>query len=445
MSLPLIINGNKDFAKKISYPTDIKAIIATSLHQGAQIILDPVNQIKAIYLNPNDASFSALKLIEIALLHRPATPVFLIDSENELSHEDQKRFFEQFQVRGFFSGQESLPEILEKSSNINNFITPEFSSRENKLSHYPGYIAVPILDFLHTAHYNFDIFIEGENQRLSLFATEGSPVDIEYLSHAIEKSRWFYINEECIKAIHEKIKKTKAEMSESTSFPISWKTAETLYKAKTLLNGIHHNALSDSIVNNTHEILGDLFHLVSQLQSNQNSEKLSRFIEQSHDCDRNIACVTLSILMCKALKFEKNAIVEILGLASLFQDISLMNSPFENLKKTDAYYLKHPIMSAELLAQATSIPEVTLQVIRQHHERKDRTGFPGKIGGMQLHPMAEILSLINAFIDDQPQSLSEENEIYRHYSDRIVVAFKQIQFKVKKETPSICTKSREAA
>ena len=202
-------------------------------------------------------------------------------------------------------------------------------------------------------------------------------------------------------------------MMTSSSFPVSWKTAETLYKAKVLLKELRSSQLSDALVNNTHQLLGDVFHLVTQLQSIQNSEMMTKFIEEAKDSDRNIACVTLSILMCKSLKFEKNAIVEILGLASFFQDISLFNSPFGNLVETKpgklspeahAYYHKHPTISADLLAQNTSIPEVTLQVIRQHHEKKDRTGFPGKIGGMQLHPMAEILSLINDFIDQDPLS-----------------------------------------
>ena len=63
--------------------------------------------------------------------------------------------------------------------------------------------------------------------------------------------------------------------------------------------------------------------------------------------------------------------------------------------------------------------------MRQHHERKDRTGFPGRIGGMQLHPMAEILSLINAYLDRSSDE-SLEKEVYSHYSDRIVAAFKTL-------------------
>jgi hypothetical protein len=453
MSQALFINPNEEFVTRIKKESDSRALIAASMSQGVRLITDPQTHLKAIYLNPNDTSFSALQFIELSLLHRPATPIYLIDSESEFSTESQKSFFEQHHIQGIFSGKESFADFSVSSWNPAESKVRAMPQREHKQSQLQGFLAVPIMDFLHTAKYLFDVFIEGDTGRLNLFATAGSPVDPDYITQAMEQTSWFYVNEASIKEIREKIRKTQNEMSFSSSFPVSWKTAETLFKAKTLLNELRGAGLSDAIVNSTHSMLGEVFQVVSQLQSLQNSDKLPKFIEEAKSCDRTIACATLSILMCKSLKFEKNAIVEILGLASLFQDISLYSSPFGNLAVIDrkvmtpeaqAYYLKHPLMSADLLAQNTSIPDVTLQVIRQHHERKDRTGFPGRVGGMQLHPMAEILSLINEFIDQDPQTLEAENEIYRHFSDRIVMAFKQIHFRVKPESTSTSTQKRAA-
>jgi hypothetical protein len=45
---------------------------------------------------------------------------------------------------------------------------------------------------------------------------------------------------------------------------------------------------------------------------------------------------------------------------------------------------------------------------------------------MQLHPMAEVLSLINDYLDHSLNFETVEKEIYSHYSDRMVLAFKQI-------------------
>ena len=454
MSHSLFISKNNEFIQRIRKEAASQVIIASSLNDGVNVIIDPHTQLKAIFLNPNDSSFSALQLLELSLTHRPATPIFFIDAEDELGKNPEKSFFEQHHIQGLFTEKESFQDYHSQSQYSNIVKAPAHAKREYKQSQHPGFIAVPILDFLHTAHYLFDVFLEASTGKLSLFATAGSPVEAEYLTRAMEQASWFFINEASIKEIRENIRKTQKDMMTSSSFPVSWKTAETLYKAKVLLKELRSSQLSDALVNNTHQLLGDVFHLVTQLQSIQNSEMMTKFIEEAKDSDRNIACVTLSILMCKSLKFEKNAIVEILGLASFFQDISLFNSPFGNLVETKpgklspeahAYYHKHPTISADLLAQNTSIPEVTLQVIRQHHEKKDRTGFPGKIGGMQLHPMAEILSLINDFIDQDPLTLEAENEIYRHYSDRIVIAFKQIRIRIKPEASHLSARTRAAA
>ena len=195
--------------------------------------------------------------------------------------------------------------------------------------------------------------------------------------------------------------------------------------------------MSENLVQSTYALLEDVFQLVSQLSKDAG---LRKFVEQAKQCDRTMACVTYSILMCKKLKFEQATIVESLGLASFFQDISLYQSPFGNLAEirpselsgqAASYYLSHPTLSADLLAKSSAeISEVALQVVRQHHERIDRTGFPNRVGGAQLQPMAEILSLINLFLDYENSS-DPETEIYAHYSDRIVTAFKQLQVGVR--------------
>src|SRR5690606_34897666 len=135
---------------------------------------------------------------------------------------------------------------------------------------------------------------------------------------------------------------------------------------------------------------------------------MRKFIDQARQCDRVVTCATYSTLMCKKLKYETVAANESLGLASFFQDIALYNSPFGNIstihpddlsQSAQAYYLNHPIASSVLISTVDEVPELTRQLIRQQHERPDRTGFPNKIGGPQLQPLAELLSLINSYID----------------------------------------------
>jgi hypothetical protein len=432
MHQPLFIHSSADFSSRIRKEAGPQALVTNSMLQALRWITNPEVMISGIYLNPNDSSYSALRFLELTLLQRPVTPIFLIDDENEILSDSQKSFFENASIRGFFKGNDSFESFVQALSPQSTPTLEEIKKRITTRSEHAGYLAVPIVDFVHSKTYPFDVFIEDEKKVLRLFATSGSSIESEYLSHVADKTSWMFVSETSIHETREIIRQTQTNYMDLEAFPMSWKTAETLFNAKVLLKEMQKGGLSDGLVEHTHFLLTDIFQIVSHLDEN---EKLQNFIRQAKDCDRNIACATLSILMCKALKFEKNAIVEILGLASFFQDISLYQSPYGNLselKKEEMseeaaqYYFNHSTHSADLMAEHTSIPDVTLQVMRQHHERKDRTGFPNRVGGMQLHPMAEVLSLINDYLDHSLNFASVEKEVYSHYSDRMVLAFKQL-------------------
>jgi hypothetical protein len=431
MNQPLFINTNPEFIKRIRIEAGESALVTPSMIQALRWITDADIPISGIYLNPNDTNYSALRFIEISLLQRPATPVFLIDAENHFSEEAQKLLFESNHIKGVFPEHKSYLDLVRPLNLQPTGALENLRKRATQRSEHAGYVAVPIIDFANSSHYPFDVFVE-DGKELRLFATGGDSVEPEYFSHVIEKTAWLFVSEKTIQQTRESLRHTQSSFMDLSAFPISWKTAEVLFNAKVLLNEMRKSGLSDTLVEHTHFMLSDVFHLVSEITQ---ASKLSQFIEQAKNCDKTIACTTLSILMCRSLKFEKNAIVEILGLASLFQDISLFNSPYGNLYELEptelspeayAYFLRHPTTSADLVAQNTSVPDVTLQVMRQHHERKDRTGFPNRIGGMQLHPMAEVLSLINGYLDYQGDEANLEQELFSHYSDRMVGAFKNL-------------------
>ena len=432
MTQPLFINSHPEFKNRLSLEAEHHALVASSMSQALRWMSDPSLSISGIFLNPNDASYSALRFLELSTSLRPVTPVFLIDGENEIQSEAQKQYLEGANIRGFFKSDTQFPEYMEK---LNWVISPEFAEIKKRIvtqSVHKGYIAIPIIDFTQSRHYFFDVFVEDLQGKLLLFATSGSPIEPEYLSHVSDRSPWLYVSEESVNEIRESILNTEANYLSHEEFPVSWKTAEALFKAKSVLKELQASGPSDHLVEETPSILGDLFQLISGMG---NGVQLQKLVDQAKTSDRNIACAALSILMCKTLKFEKSAIVEILGLASFFQDVSLYQSPFGDLSEvkpedlsgeTLKYFQQHPLLSADLTAKLTSVPDVTLQVMRQHHEKKDRSGFPNRIGGMQLHPMAEALSLINAYLDYEENFHEFEREVYSHYSDRMVMAFKNL-------------------
>jgi hypothetical protein len=429
MSQILFVSRDQDFLLRMKQEGGTQALTTPSMLQGLHWITNTEIPLAGIYLNPNDTQYSALRFLEISLLQRPATPVFLIDSENEMGANRPLTFLRNLNVKGVFRGHETYQQFLGPLKFEPQATPEEIMQRVTPRNEHKGYIELPIGDLAHLHHYPFDIFIEDGTQNLRLFAAHGSPVEKSYFEELKKKTSWVFVSERTIQEMREKVRDTQGIFMELESFPVAWKTAEVLFNAKMLLRELQQGGLNDGVVEHANLMLGDLLQLVSHLGQAPN---LRRLVQLSKESDRGIACTTLAILMCKVLKFEQNSIVEILGIASFFQDVSLYQSPFGNLSsvpllemKADAakYYVQHPLMSADLVAKNTAVPEVTLQVIRQHHERKDRSGFPNKVGGLQLHPMGEILSLINSYLDHGDHFNNVKDEVFSHYSDRITQAF----------------------
>jgi HD-GYP domain-containing protein (c-di-GMP phosphodiesterase class II) len=91
-----------------------------------------------------------------------------------------------------------------------------------------------------------------------------------------------------------------------------------------------------------------------------------------------------------------------LMLASLFHDIGKCFIPDEILNKPSSlnevefgYIKKHPTYSYELL-KGKFVEEVA-DIVEQHHERLDGTGYPKGLKGDQIHIEAKIIAVADAY------------------------------------------------
>ena len=311
---------------------------------------------------------------------------------------------------------------------------------------HPDYIAVPTLDFRHSLHYSDDVFIHHQDGGMKLFASRGSPVEPGYLQQALKFSNWLNIRESSCKEAREQLKSARNHFLDLRGISEEWIRSELLVEAKALFAGIRSNMPSDPVVLKAIGFLNSFFRYLSILSRNPEGGKLEEFIREAEKTDRALQNLSFTLLICGYFRFEKSAVVEILGIACILQDISLIHSPFGNIAdlpqaqippEAQNFFMRHPIHSADLLAGATSLSATTLQVIRQHHETKDRKGFPNRIGGSQLHPMAEALSIMNQYLELREAGLKPDAlrdrlnlEVYQRYSTEMVRALESALNKI---------------
>ncbi len=444
MGRPVFIHPNPNILSRLSSESNGVARVTPSMVEALRWVSDHEENISGIFLCPEDSSFSAFRFLEIALNYRPAVPIFLFEPTLQKQDEIAKRVKSSTRVQGFFVGTESYDALVANLKLKVDEKIPKKRLKPTPEQEHQDYTALPISDFFNSDKYPYDLFIYNPPSRISFFASKDSSVDGNYLESLAKQANYLYVQTKDLINDKKLLQEAHSQLIENKDIPTDWKTSEVMASSKELLNKIKNNGASEQVVTDAQQMLGDLFRLISTIDTGDGS--IHRLIDKAKNCDRSVFCASYAMLICSHLKYEKVSSLEILGMACVLQDISLYRTPYGDISNKDPetlteneakIYFKHPTLSADIIAQHTDVAQVTLQVIRQQHERKDRSGFPGKIGGNLLHPMAEILSLVNEYYDLTKkftnQKLLEEElvrEVYPHYSEVVSSAFKSVHTKL---------------
>ncbi len=96
--------------------------------------------------------------------------------------------------------------------------------------------------------------------------------------------------------------------------------------------------------------------------------------------------------------------LKFLGLAALLHDIGQLRLPLNLLRKIHPYTQQdhklvqaHCKMGVAILHQFQDIPDESKQMVRDHHERLDGSGYPQGLQGPQISELTKILSIADTY------------------------------------------------
>lgn len=94
----------------------------------------------------------------------------------------------------------------------------------------------------------------------------------------------------------------------------------------------------------------------------------------------------------------------ILGLACLFHDLGMSRIPEDLLDRRERLSAvelealkKHPYLGYQMLKECESIPPEVLQLVQEHHESADGSGYPQGLPLGHQHPWTRIIHLVDAY------------------------------------------------
>ena len=111
----------------------------------------------------------------------------------------------------------------------------------------------------------------------------------------------------------------------------------------------------------------------------------------------------LSMMLAKDLGFTRSQ-SQLLGVGALLHDVGLADVPPRTHRPPEAR-THHPERNLrELhcdygvrLGKQIGLPEPVLRIIAQHHELADGSGYPRRLKGDQIDPLARLVALVNYY------------------------------------------------
>ncbi|WP_410499065.1 HD-GYP domain-containing protein [Chitinibacter sp. S2-10] len=140
----------------------------------------------------------------------------------------------------------------------------------------------------------------------------------------------------------------------------------------------------------------------------------------------------MALLLAREMKLPHSDI-ETLGLAALMHDIGKVEVPDRILLKTEA--LNHAEKSlyeqhcewGVAAGKRAGLPAEVLQIIAQHHEFCDGSGYPAGLKLDAIHPLARILVIVNAY-DNYCNKVNPADSMTPHEGLSIMFSHQKAKF-----------------
>ena len=110
----------------------------------------------------------------------------------------------------------------------------------------------------------------------------------------------------------------------------------------------------------------------------------------------------LSMILAKEMGFFAEEI-KLIGLGAVFHDVGCTDIPrrikekVEPLTAAEAIIMHQHCKNGIDICQRLELPYEAMLVVWQHHERSDGSGYPAKLSGNQISPLASVVAVADAF------------------------------------------------
>lgn len=406
-------------------------------------------QYRIVILDINIQNHSSVEVLRYLKANYPQTKIVILTesksllTEIGLSSEDLSQLYITSIVRPYNETLilNNLNQKLKMSSwdlkvKSDNPLNEELTLTDSKFTE------INIANFLDASDFCYDLYIKLSKNAYIKICNKGEALDHEQINRYIKDKNvaylYFLTKDKAqfiayLNDLTENVLKSK-KYTELQQLDLVKKTAE-YYIDEIYTQGINMDTLEEG-----KKVCDNIYKMVSgqpKIMDILTSLEVSNPAYKTH----SFLTAFFSAIITRNLKWASKKTTETLLISSFLHDIGKLKleDKIRNKKTKDLFgndlakFKNHPQLSLDMLQEVPYISGTIKQTIYQHHEYMNGSGYPNKLPGTKIFPLARIVCFASEFADfiiedklDIKKGLTEllnDKELIERYDPLIIKAF----------------------
>ena len=448
-------------------------VIAKTGKEAQLLLADSNRHFGGVFVSPTVLNPHAISVIRFSHLHRPATPVFLIhEGQCPFSPDDMKQLgiekalpkpLKYSDLMALISPAVAVfdsSSALEASKLHNDALNTEITSEDDEFK------PIRAQNFLSGTTSFFDIYVRLGSGRYLKLIQAGDAFSIDRVINYLQKGvTHFYLRRETQEHYMAYCDKLATVILKSDKVSIQVKASQVLNQGDETFKFLQDRGVSEQNLQYAANFMKNVTELVSQLQPGK-QPILKGFLADVSSYEHGVATSIIASMLMNSLHMTSSDPVETVGVASLLHDIGLYHLNLTQFDEDETLmtedqkkmYYTHPLVGADILKKIPRLKPVVIQAVAQHHERRNKKGFPSRIGPGSISVVADIVGISDEFqniiakVKRNPKvNLADEMEkrIFNNFSNNLINEFKKVfcasDEKAPTKVPTLTPKKEDAA
>ena len=453
---PLFIDGDPFYKTSIENSFKEKKldkpIFVKNTTEAKFAVVHPDKSYSAIFIDMCfPGTISGIKLVHLVKEHHPMTPLFIISDDDSISKDDMKKLAIQGSIKRPKSFENLLKEApfieennIKNQNNRSNVTQESYESEVESEEDDSFYKRVNIEDFLSSQESFFDVYVCLNSGKYLKVLNVGEVFAKERVQKYMEKNvKYFYLRKENHKKCLDYCDQLAQSLLEAPNVSNSIKLAHTLNDGSNLVNLIKKQGLNSTHMEYVSVFINNVLFICKEIKNSDDTSTIDSFFSRSDLYEHAISTTMIAALISLPLDLSSKKAFHSVGTASLLHDIGLFDLGLDSLQFNELFevtyekiedFKAHPKRGADILSSIEDIPEVVVQAVYQHHERRDGTGFPNKLIGDRINVISEIVGISDDYLHALEKSKKDKSinpyilmqKKFKGFSYKVVEAFHKV-------------------